>query len=373
MPESVCLCTYTYNDAELVLDLLRSLASWTRRPNDILIVDDGSAKPFPDARVERVRVLRIPINSGPAQAKALGLSSVRGDIILSVDCDIRLDPEWLERCLALAREPEVGIVGSPVLNRPGKGLVAEYLAEYDNHEPRHGKVDFLTGGLWLMRREVWERAGGFGELPGRTHEDHAFCQRVRGLGLDLICDAHRPAHQVRRLSRTALSKRMWHWISPIYHELAEKSAGIEVPCGVLLEDGLGRMSQSLSKGRPMLVYMDMLLLCHGFLSLCALAEERRAAWKYAGPGAAGLRLALERFLDGFSRLKAILLEDLFRLGHRQALTAAAQEPDMWTELLRALRPLIKAGALSFLDVQAVRALLEEDRDTSRHFSFYEEI
>lgn len=367
MPETVCLCTYTYNDAELALELLRSVASWTRRPNEIVIVDDGSAKPFPDARIERVRVLRIPINSGPAKAKAFGLSACQGDIILSMDCDIRLDPEWLEHCLPSVREPDVGIVGAPVLNRAGKGLVAEYMAEFDNHQPRHGEVDFLMSGLWLMRREVWTQVGGFGDTVGRTHEDRAFCRRVREAGLKLMNDARMPARQVRRLSRFAMVKRLWSLLGPGYLAATEQSGGLETACAAVLEEVRGRIVNSLQKGRPLLVYVDLLFLAHAFLTLCAFAEERGLK----APAAADLRLALERFLDACPKLWAFLQDDLFRLDHRPAMFGEAAEPDAWIAYLHTLQPLLKAGALSFLELQGVPALAAEER-AEHHFSFYEE-
>ncbi|EMG37299.1 glycosyl transferase [Desulfocurvibacter africanus PCS] len=368
MPETVCLCTYTYNDAELTLELMRSVASWTRRPNEIVIVDDGSAKPFPDARIERVRVLRIPINSGPAKAKAYGLSACQGDIILSMDCDIRLDPEWLEHCLPSVREPDVGIVGSPVLNRAGKGLVAEYMAEFDNHQPRQGEVDLLTGGLWLMRREVWTQVGGLGRFAGRTHEDRAFCKRVREAGLKLMNDTHMPAKQVRRLSRFALVKRLWSLLGPAYLAAAEQDGGLEAACSAVLGEVRGRIVNSLQKGRPLLVYVDMLFMAHAFLKLCALADER----DLKAPAAADLRLALERFLDACPKLWAFLQDDLFRLDHRPAMSGEATEPDAWIAYLHTLQPLLKAGTLSFLELQGVPALAAEER-SERHYSFYEEM
>ncbi len=368
MPETVCLCTYTYNDAELALELLRSMASWTRRPNEILIVDDGSAKPFPDARIERVRILRIPINSGPAKAKAYGLSACQSDIILSMDCDIRLDPEWLEHCLPSIREPDVGIVGSPVLNRSGKGLVAEYMAEFDNHQPRHGEVDFLMGGLWLMRREVWAKVGGLGDFTGRTCEDRAFCRRVREAGFKLMSDTHLPARQVRRLSRFAMVKRLWSLLGPGYLAAAEQEGGLETASAAVLQEVRGRIVNSLQKGRPLLVYVDLLFLAHAFLKLCAFAQEN--GLKVAA--APDLRLALERFLDASPKLWAFLQDDLFRLDHRPAMSGETTEPDAWIAYLHTLQPLLKAGALSFLELQGVPALAAEER-AERHFSFYEDM
>ncbi|MBA4358601.1 MAG: glycosyl transferase, partial [Desulfovibrio sp.] len=90
------LCTYTYNDAGFIHDLLRQVPSWQVQPDEIVVVDDGSKQPFaPRIPLPQLRVIRLDQNQGITRAKGAGLSAARGERIFSLDCDTRVAPDWL--------------------------------------------------------------------------------------------------------------------------------------------------------------------------------------------------------------------------------------------------------------------------------------
>ena len=108
---TITLCTYTYNDAEFASDLVRRSHSFTVRPDEIVVVDDGSDVPFSmDGAPENLRILRHESNRGITRAKGAGLSAATGDYIFSMDCDTRVSPDWLERNLPHLLTPEIGLV-----------------------------------------------------------------------------------------------------------------------------------------------------------------------------------------------------------------------------------------------------------------------
>lgn len=102
MTTKTTLCTYTYNDTPFVNDLLKHIPSWTCLPDKIVIVDDGSQSPFSLADIETIlpiEIIRSENNQGIPTTKSRGISSATTDYIFSIDCDTRVSPNYLERCL----------------------------------------------------------------------------------------------------------------------------------------------------------------------------------------------------------------------------------------------------------------------------------
>lgn len=59
--QQVSLCSYTYNDANLLHDLLASIPAWSFQPDEIILMDDGSDEPFSLTEDEKklpVKILR---------------------------------------------------------------------------------------------------------------------------------------------------------------------------------------------------------------------------------------------------------------------------------------------------------------------------
>jgi glycosyltransferase involved in cell wall biosynthesis len=101
----------TYNRAKLLSQALESALCQTRRPDEIIIVDDGSTddtKRIVEGYGTQVRYF-YQNNSGPAAARNRGLRAASGDIIAFLDSDDLWVPKKTEVQLEfLARNPEVG-------------------------------------------------------------------------------------------------------------------------------------------------------------------------------------------------------------------------------------------------------------------------
>ena len=76
---SVCAVVVTYNRSELLEQLLDRLASQSRRPDAVLVVDNASQDDTPELLAARgdVEVLRLPENRGGAGGFAAGLRHAR--------------------------------------------------------------------------------------------------------------------------------------------------------------------------------------------------------------------------------------------------------------------------------------------------------
>ena len=365
MPD-ITLCTYTYNDAALALGLIASVPSWTLRPQRLLVVDDGSAQPFvlpEDTGGMAAELLRLPENQGPGKAKPAGISQANTELILSLDCDMRLAPGWLAEATPLALLPDVGIVGAPFVADAGSGVVGRWLKYFDEVKKPLGETDFLTGGIWLFRREVWLTAGGFRDYAGRTHEDHHFCGRVKQLGLRLLVTGEK-ARQIRRLSRIAMVKRFRTWFGPNQRSQEQSRETMEVGAMYLAQGMIQRLEYSLRLDEPLFVYFEMLLLA-AFGAACY--ESLQATHpREAAAGTGTLLRGLVEICEPFPRLTDLLRRDLAALKLRPPETTEYC-PD-WESALDALATLARSGTFARIE-KFLPLLLEEEGDRA-DFSFY---
>jgi mycofactocin system glycosyltransferase len=115
----------------------------------VLVVDDGSREPAAVADVCRrfgARVLRLPLNGGPAAARNAGLAATSSPLIAFVDSDCVPPPGWLAALAGHFADPRVGAVAPRVR---GGGADGELLRRYAH----------ARGPLDLGRREAPVRPG----------------------------------------------------------------------------------------------------------------------------------------------------------------------------------------------------------------------
>ncbi|HHC09512.1 MAG TPA: glycosyltransferase family 2 protein [Actinobacteria bacterium] len=112
--ERVSVGVPVYRDVRFLDECLTSILAQTRRPHEVLVVDDGSRSREVDAALARwegaeglVRVLRQP-NAGVCVARNRLLDEMTGDAFVLVDQDDVLLPEFIEATASLLRRrPEV--------------------------------------------------------------------------------------------------------------------------------------------------------------------------------------------------------------------------------------------------------------------------
>jgi GT2 family glycosyltransferase len=212
IPE-VSIVIVSWNVRELLRDCIRSIEEETRRPKEIIVVDndsrDGSADmvrvDFPDAELIANRD-----NRGFAAANNQGLAVATGRNVLLLNPDtVVLDGaidtmlDWLER------HPDVGCVGCQVLESetdvqptcfsdhgPLNLLLAEtglhripagsrffgrpYYAGWDRRDERD--VDVVSGMFMLLPRRVVDEVGPMDDAFFIYSEEADWCRRIREAG-----------------------------------------------------------------------------------------------------------------------------------------------------------------------------------------------
>lgn len=105
-----------YNKAPWVAETLQSVLAQSRKPNEIIIVDDGSTDGGPEivSRIggSRVRLLRSDLpRSGPSAARNIGIRAARSEWIALLDADDLWNPEYLARVTqSIKEQPDVGCI-----------------------------------------------------------------------------------------------------------------------------------------------------------------------------------------------------------------------------------------------------------------------
>lgn len=370
----VSLVTFTYNDASLAGELLAGVPGWSVRPDEVIVVDDGSAPPFtPPVTNPPTRVVRFDANQGITRAKHAGVSAATGDVVLALDCDTRLSPDWLAVCLERLAEPGVAMVSGPVVHGAGTDLVSRYLRAFgDNHNlGADGEVPFIPGNAWLIRAEAWRQAGGMAGHDRAVCEDHYLCHRLRELGWKLMADPRAVAVQTRRISRPALARRIWTWCGWAFKE--NLPAPPDMPAFAfahLTRPMAERLEAAVNMGEPLFVYLELFywsycladLLAHGERALGYPPELRASLW-------GGLRA----FLGARPRLFRLFRADLAQAGQTPPPgVSRAGEGGIWGDSLDIFAALSGSGIWGWLDGPGAERMLAEDRTVERHFSFYAE-
>jgi GT2 family glycosyltransferase len=194
----------TRDRQDLLLDMVRSLAACAPAPDELVVVDDGSASPVEQAiRAVAVpfpvRVLRNELSLGPGAARNRGVHLSRGDVLLFTDDDCVVDPGWVG---ALARPliggaPKLGGVGGRVLARD-RDVFSRYYEFHRVLEPRPhdaenpDRIPYLVTANCAIRRDAFMRACGFdARIPLAGGEDAALSMRLvkRGYFLEHAPDA----------------------------------------------------------------------------------------------------------------------------------------------------------------------------------------
>jgi glycosyltransferase involved in cell wall biosynthesis len=176
-PNSVAVVVTTYNDASFLPAALDSIASQTRPPEEIIVVDDGSwrspirrLKRYPDARLIRQS------NKGLSAARNTGLHAAQSEFIIFLDADDRLTPKAVTAGLsAFATNPSAALVYGAHKRVDAKlnPLGPDRIAAVGTNAFR----DLLTGNIIAMhgavmyRRSALCKIGGF-DTDLRSCEDY---------------------------------------------------------------------------------------------------------------------------------------------------------------------------------------------------------
>lgn len=170
----------SFNQGSMILEALESLCAQTVLPQKIIIVDDGSTDEYSIRvlkEIEKKSDLPIPVmihyqeNRGVSAARNAGIKKAQAPMVLVLDGDDKLKPEFTEYVSQLLRDSPSMVAASSFMHTFG---VLESVVR-----PAGGKISsFLSRNCCpathILRREIFEQCGGYDESMRSGFEDWDF-------------------------------------------------------------------------------------------------------------------------------------------------------------------------------------------------------
>lgn len=198
----------TRDRVELLSMAVRGILQDTDYPAlEVIIVDNGSVEPDTLdylARVSqdtRVRVIRHDQPFNYSALNNLGVANARGEVICLLNNDIEvISPGWLKEMVSQALRPDIGAVGAMLYFPDGTiqhaGIVLGFngvaVSAYGGRPKGwfghmfRGRLlqnySAVTAACLVVRRSLYEEAGGLDESLAVAYNDIDFCLRIRSLG-----------------------------------------------------------------------------------------------------------------------------------------------------------------------------------------------
>jgi len=170
-----------WNAGSFLEGLFKSLADQTFTDFEVIVVDDGS-----DDAATRTALSRLPPhicvhrqeNRGLSGARNSGFSLAKGKFVLPLDCDDRLEPEFLSKAIQkLETDQSVDFVFSHMRLTGGReGILERAFNPFDQLF-----LNQLPYAL-LMHKSCWEIVGGYDETMRGGYEDWDFNLRLIAAG-----------------------------------------------------------------------------------------------------------------------------------------------------------------------------------------------
>ena len=174
------------------------------------------------SRNRKIHLLRLGKEFNYSAINNFAAAHAKGEYLLFLNNDVKsINPDWLEEMLGVCQRPEVGGVGAKLIYPDntiqhagcviGMGGIAGHMF-VDMPADRTGylhkasllqDMSAVTAACLLMKKEVFEQAGGFTEELAVAFNDVDLCLKVRKNGYLIVYDPYAKLYHMESKTRGA--------------------------------------------------------------------------------------------------------------------------------------------------------------------------
>lgn len=202
----VSIIIVSFNTADLLKVCLESIYEKLKDFEFETVVVDNNSKDLSVEMIQddfkKVNLIENKENVGFAQAVNRGAKKAKGGFLLFLNSDTKLRDDSLKEMVDFLKSHEkVAVVGGKLENTQGVTsssygkflslsqlfkmlFLSERLLPTNKNSHTIKKVDWVSGGYMLIRKNVFDALNGFDERFFMYLEDMEFCLRVNKLGLE---------------------------------------------------------------------------------------------------------------------------------------------------------------------------------------------
>lgn len=186
---SVSIVITNYNYGRYLEEAISSAQNQTVPPKEIIIVDDGStdeSRRILDDFARRDDCIQVHFqsNGGVASARNNGIRAATGSLLVCLDADDRLDPDYIRLSLPHFKARALGVAypGLRIFN-DDTPLTPYQPTPFDWHRQATpaNPPNTCIPACSMFRREMWERVGGYKQVYAPA-EDAEFWTRGLSVG-----------------------------------------------------------------------------------------------------------------------------------------------------------------------------------------------
>ena len=217
---SISVIIPAYNAEGCLPALLDSLKDQSRRPDEVLLIDDHSTDNTREVALKYGVNVIGNVSKGPAAARNLGINTSKCDILAFIDADCVADKDWIKNIAMEFGKPQTRIImGKVIIPKStflgdvisGLGFPAGGHVGFDKmwHVDKDGKTDHIGSGNFAIRKSVIQDVGLFDDtFPYPGCEDVEFSIRCVKKGIPIY---YKESAVVIHPPRKTLSSFMkWH-------------------------------------------------------------------------------------------------------------------------------------------------------------------
>lgn len=162
--KSVTVIVPAYNARDTIGACIESLLGQTRRPDEVIIVDDYSRDDTAQVALKYgVKVIKLERNSGPGIARNIGAAAATGEILAFTDSDCVAPPNWLERIVAALDAPGVVAATGGYAGTVQDGFLTrlQHLTIRQRQAALPPEIDSTITSNFACLKSAFESVGGF--------------------------------------------------------------------------------------------------------------------------------------------------------------------------------------------------------------------